>query len=171
MRILIVCIGSVFLFATLACSPKAQQVSSKAKANPLVLMDGKIIGDTNAIKNVDPNLIESITVLKGEAAVSLYGNKAKDGAVLITRKAEVREQEMHKLLLEKIAGYELAPSHYLFVKDGVLVQGEEVLNLKQLRSSDLIAVETLKYDAAKAIYGNETKEVTVLINTKGLGKE
>ncbi len=40
----------------------------------------------NAMNNINPNDIESITVLKGTAASSLYGGLAKNGAIMITTK-------------------------------------------------------------------------------------
>jgi TonB-linked SusC/RagA family outer membrane protein len=40
----------------------------------------------NAMTNVNPNDIESITILKGTAASSLYGSSAKNGAIMITTK-------------------------------------------------------------------------------------
>jgi len=35
---------------------------------------------------VDPNNIESVTVLKGDAATKKYGNKGKDGVIIIITK-------------------------------------------------------------------------------------
>jgi TonB-linked SusC/RagA family outer membrane protein len=40
----------------------------------------------NGMTNINPNDIESITVLKGTAASSLYGGLAKNGAIIITTK-------------------------------------------------------------------------------------
>jgi TonB-linked SusC/RagA family outer membrane protein len=40
----------------------------------------------NAMNDVNPNDIESITILKGTSASSLYGSVAKNGAILITTK-------------------------------------------------------------------------------------
>jgi len=40
----------------------------------------------NGMTNINPNDIESITVLKGTAASSLYGGLAKNGAIMITTK-------------------------------------------------------------------------------------
>ncbi|HVI43755.1 MAG TPA: SusC/RagA family TonB-linked outer membrane protein [Chitinophaga sp.] len=50
--------------------------------------DGSIYsgGTTNRGGDIDPNIIESITVLKGAAATALYGSAAARGAVLITTK-------------------------------------------------------------------------------------
>ena len=46
---------------------------------------GKTIG-TNRAADIDPNDIESVTVLKGGAATALYGNRAVNGAIIITTK-------------------------------------------------------------------------------------
>jgi TonB-linked SusC/RagA family outer membrane protein len=46
--------------------------------------DGADFG--NGMNNINPNDIESISVLKGTAAASLYGSLAKNGAIMITTK-------------------------------------------------------------------------------------
>jgi TonB-linked SusC/RagA family outer membrane protein len=43
-------------------------------------------GTVNRASDIDPNIIESITVLKGAAATALYGSAAARGAVIITTK-------------------------------------------------------------------------------------
>ncbi|MCW3466704.1 SusC/RagA family TonB-linked outer membrane protein [Chitinophaga nivalis] len=43
-------------------------------------------GTTNRASDIDPNIIESISVLKGAAATALYGSAAARGAVIITTK-------------------------------------------------------------------------------------
>ncbi|MGA0557702.1 SusC/RagA family TonB-linked outer membrane protein [Larkinella sp. VNQ87] len=50
--------------------------------DPLVLIDG-IEGSMNSI---DPNLIESISVLKDAASASIYGSRAANGVILVTTK-------------------------------------------------------------------------------------
>lgn len=44
-------------------------------------------GTVNRAADIDPNIIESINVLKGAAATALYGSKAGRGVVMITTKA------------------------------------------------------------------------------------
>ena len=51
-------------------------------ANPLVLIDG-IEGNMNEI---DPNMIESISVLKDAASSAIYGSRAANGVLLVTTK-------------------------------------------------------------------------------------
>jgi TonB-linked SusC/RagA family outer membrane protein len=44
------------------------------------------IDNTNRIADINPNDIESVTVLKGPEATALYGSQASSGAILITTK-------------------------------------------------------------------------------------
>ena len=55
---------------------------SGAGTSPLILVDGVI----SSINNVNPNNIESITVLKDAAASSIYGSRAANGVILVTTK-------------------------------------------------------------------------------------
>lgn len=56
--------------------------------NPLVMIDG-IEGSMN---NIDPNLIESISILKDAASSSIYGSRAANGVILITTKRASADQ-------------------------------------------------------------------------------
>ena len=64
------------------CSP-----SRKSLAQPLIVVDGKV-RDSVYLKNLDPNNIASINVLKGDAAVKKYGVKAITGAIVIRTKTD-----------------------------------------------------------------------------------
>ena len=60
--------------------------SSKASGvSPLVIMDGLEVSD-DVIKKLNPNKIQSVSVLKNEAATAKYGKKGKFGVILITTK-------------------------------------------------------------------------------------
>ncbi|HIR38469.1 MAG TPA: TonB-dependent receptor [Candidatus Limisoma gallistercoris] len=58
------------------------QGSLNSSTSPLILIDG-IEGDMNRI---DLNTVESITVLKDAASVSIYGSRASNGVILVTTK-------------------------------------------------------------------------------------
>jgi TonB-linked SusC/RagA family outer membrane protein len=55
---------------------------SSAGSNPLVLVDG-VQGD---ISDVDPNDVESVSVLKDAASAAIYGARAANGVILVTTK-------------------------------------------------------------------------------------
>lgn len=52
-------------------------------ANPYILVDGVETGTLNAL---DPNDIESVSVLKDASSAAIYGSKASNGVILITTK-------------------------------------------------------------------------------------
>src|SRR6202034_131511 len=52
---------------------------------PLIVIDGVIGGDQSTLGRMDPNEIESISVLK-DGAAAIYGIRAAGGAILITTK-------------------------------------------------------------------------------------
>ncbi len=52
---------------------------------PLYVVDGKVMSE-NRFRKIDSQHIESIRVVRGEAAIAAYGRKAKNGAVVVTTK-------------------------------------------------------------------------------------
>lgn len=65
---------------------------SEIKPYPYVLVDGVPV-DEETFKALDPNKIESMNILKGESAVVEYGEKGKNGVILIeTKKGNNKEE-------------------------------------------------------------------------------
>ncbi|MGN6438336.1 MAG: SusC/RagA family TonB-linked outer membrane protein [Agriterribacter sp.] len=57
----------------------------------------QIVNQSNRVVDLNPNDIESISVLKGPAAAALYGIRASNGAVIITSKKGSYGKERQKL--------------------------------------------------------------------------
>lgn len=57
------------------------------KPAPLVIVDGKETTST-VLQAIDPNKIESISVLKDKEATTVYGEKGKNGVILVTLKVK-----------------------------------------------------------------------------------
>ena len=59
--------------------------------NPLYVINGlPVQKNTNIpVQNINPNDIESISILKDKSAVSLYGKEGEDGVILITTKSGI----------------------------------------------------------------------------------
>lgn len=68
-----------------AAAVKIRGVSTLGNSDPLVLVDG-IPMDMN---NLDPNTIESVTVLKDAAAAAVYGARAANGVIVVKTKRGV----------------------------------------------------------------------------------
>lgn len=66
--------------------------SLKANNNPLVVVDGLPLSETgisgvsDALSSINPNDIESFTVLKDASATAIFGSRASNGVIMITTK-------------------------------------------------------------------------------------
>ena len=62
-------------------------ISKKKETKPLIIIDGKISSNLGALNGINPNEIESINILKNEAAIKKYGEELKKGVIeIITKK-------------------------------------------------------------------------------------
>lgn len=72
--------------------------SLNASNDPLIVIDGVPIandaapGMSNALATVNPNDIESMTVLKDASATAIFGSRASNGVIIITTKKGVGDQ-------------------------------------------------------------------------------
>ncbi|NCI46543.1 SusC/RagA family TonB-linked outer membrane protein [Sediminibacterium soli] len=97
-------------------------VSSFNGGEPLIVVDGipysnNLVNTSNpfsgggtygsGLGNLDPNDIESINVLKGAAAASLYGSRAANGVLLITTKSGAPKKGTKSLNVTYRAGYSI----------------------------------------------------------------
>lgn len=66
--------------------------SLSASNDPLIVVDGvplsseSISGQSNALNSINPNDIESFTILKDASATAIYGSRASNGVIMITTK-------------------------------------------------------------------------------------
>lgn len=77
------------------------QTTSKAdtsKVPPIYIVDG-VECTKQEIEKLDSEKFESITVLKGEAAIRAYGERARGGVIIVTTKSK-REETMNRLQRE-----------------------------------------------------------------------
>ena len=74
--------------------------SLNASNDPLIVIDGiplesgNIAGNRNPLDVINPNDIESFTVLKDASATAIYGNRAAGGVILITTKKGKTEEKL-----------------------------------------------------------------------------
>jgi iron complex outermembrane receptor protein len=71
--------------------------SLRASNDPLVVIDGfpvdnsGVAGLANQLSTINPNDIESMTILKDASATAIYGSRASNGVILITTKKGIRD--------------------------------------------------------------------------------
>lgn len=77
------------------------QINQSKDSNVLIILDGKIIGNVKSIKSIDeianPDSIKYVYVWKGKEAIDKYGEKAKDGAIEISTKANAKEVKITEI--------------------------------------------------------------------------
>jgi TonB-dependent SusC/RagA subfamily outer membrane receptor len=59
--------------------------ASNLNTEPLIIIDG-VLAEKFGLKNIDPNDIENITILKGPEATTLFGSPGLSGVIVITTK-------------------------------------------------------------------------------------
>lgn len=75
-------------------------IDDKVSADPLIIVDNfPYEGDVN---NINPNDVESITVLKDAAAASIWGARAGNGVIVITTKKGRTNQRLRVQLISNI---------------------------------------------------------------------
>lgn len=70
-------------------------------ATPLFIVDGKETHNLIAM-NIDPNNIKSVSVLKNSSAINKYGEKGKNGVILVSTKNESKTDAPLFIIDEKI---------------------------------------------------------------------
>jgi iron complex outermembrane receptor protein len=79
--------------------------SLNASNDPLIVVDGMplsndgISGVANPLSMINPNDIETFTVLKDASATAIYGSRASNGVILITTKKGKKEHQHLALAL------------------------------------------------------------------------
>ena len=69
---------------------KVSEFSVQGMNNPLYIVDGKEV-TSSILSALDVNKIESMTVLKNESATEVYGEKGKNGVIIITLKGSAEK--------------------------------------------------------------------------------
>ncbi len=89
--------------------------SKSVSPGVLYVVDGVI---AEGISGIDQNTIRKVEVLKDETATSIYGEKGKNGVVLITTKAD--EHSAEKTLNSTVTITQQSPAHFPGGKDAWL---------------------------------------------------
>jgi len=119
-------------------------------AQPLYILDGK---EVESISDIDPELIQSIEVLKDYAATTKFGERGKEGVIIITTKKDSRKtfdfNEGNKPLL---------------ILDGVIQ--EAAFELNSVSPDEIESIEVLKGKTGVDLYGEKGKNGVILIHRK-----
>ena len=150
--------------------------------SPLYFIDG-VESSTSDFKRLSPSDIESITILK-EKSAGLYGEKAKNGVVLVSTKRTIlpkffsSDKDQNQVVVRgfgrnippvidisqnKMIILNLNQDSPLCFIDGVEFPFSE---LKDYNPNQIESVSVLKNDSAEKLYNEKAKNGVILIKTK-----
>lgn len=121
---------------------RIRTVVSYPSSQPLYILDGKPIA---SIEEILPENIESISVLKDQSATALYGEKGKNGVIIIVSKKK-----------------ETLPDDLLIFLDGK----ETTKKITEIGPEDIQLINVLKGESATTAYGEKGKNGVIEITTK-----
>ena len=165
-------------------APTKLNVRVEEGKKPLLIVDGAP-WPLISLDNINAEMVESVTVLKGKEAVDLYGEKAKDGAVVIVskRSQETIENENKKNNVPmriaftqealKVSGTVLAADTKIPVMgasviirgttNGTLTDHDGKFTLGGLRKGDVIRVSFVGFQTRSVIVKDESP-LTIMLD-------
>ncbi|RZK51440.1 MAG: hypothetical protein EOO87_17650 [Pedobacter sp.] len=142
---------------------------------PLIILDGKHI-DKNTLDGINPNTIESMTVLKDASSTALYGKEGVNGVIIIASKLKSGESnDIFGVSIKPLNGTE--PTGLTIRGSGnwdkekaplIILNGETIDNdtLKQLDPNTIESVSVIKDASSTAQYGTSGANGVVIVTTK-----
>ena len=142
--------------------------------DPLIIIDGVIQSEGASLGDVGALDIDHVEIVKGERAVEMYGERARNGVIEITTKTgamDSTDNESANLIADfdqdgapdilVTPAMDEAP---LIIVDGVIQS--EGTSLGDLQALDIGHVEIVKGDRAVEMYGERARNGVVEITTK-----
>jgi len=130
------------------------------KENPLIVINGEIAD----LKNIAPENVESISVVKDASSTALYGDKGKNGVVIITTKKETAtvdpSENEGKTSGIIIRGNGIA-NEPLYVVDGEIVE-----DISAIAPDNIKEISVIKSANGTLPYGEKGKNGVIEIKTK-----
>jgi TonB family protein len=128
-------------------------VVNKDGSEPLIVVDG-VVSEEGQMNNLNPADISSVNVIKDEAATPLYGQRGKNGVIVITTKeAGVLKANVYEM------------KEALYIVDGVEMTYD---NYQKRYKKDASGSTTFIYKAGDAVekFGQKGKNGVIVIKTK-----
>jgi hypothetical protein len=142
-------------------APKGLKDSAGAfPANALYVVDGEIKPEGFSPASIDPTNIYSMDILKGEHAFKFYGEKGKNGVVVILTKEFMDKHKVMRIGIPPDSAHQP-----LYIVDGVEIP-HSAAPLQKINPDDIESISVINPEAAKAVYGEKGKNGVILITMK-----
>ena len=149
--------------------------------HPLYIVDEKIVSKAE-IQNINAAEIESVSVLKNNSAIGMYGNKGKEGVILITTKKSNRDVlSTGTGTMDSLRGdvkdlirrtEENSAQNLVRMLENpplIIVEGEKMpkdFELNSILPDEIQSMSILKDKSAIEMYGDEGKNGVIIITKK-----
>jgi len=154
--------------------------SINSNIEPLYVIDGVPMNSDN-FRQINPNDIETVSVLKDAGATSIYGNRGVNGVIIVKTKngsaTQVTKEELEKV--KSIEDTELTEDKQILdavknLSNGqpgepmVLVNGIRMKKqlLRKIKPEDIESAIVLDSGYGTAVYGKDGKPGVIIIKTK-----
>ena len=136
---------------------------AQAKKKPLVIIDGKEALEEDAISKLAPDRIKNFTILKDKSATDIYGERGKNGVVLVDLLTEEEYQNKQKFPKPaKVRTESESPKKSHFYMGG---SHDEEWHVAQAKKKPLVIIdgkEALEEDAISKLAPDRIKNFTIL---------
>ncbi len=133
---------------------------------PIYIIDGKVV-TKEELEDVDSDDIKSLHILKGKSAVEVYGNSAKNGAVILQKKDAKGWTIDH----DKKSNFKVEYEFFDTDDDDapLIIMDDKVITKKEMKTMNynlIDKIEVIKDKRAIEIYGDKGKNGVVIIDSK-----
>lgn len=158
------------------------------RGEPLIVIDGVIQNESFTLEDASPDDIDHIEIIKGTAAVSLYGERGRNGVIRITTKEAAAEdgppmpaaagrpdRDAARTIVETIEAHPALGDAWrdvpvserpLMVVDGVIQNGLPSLDELGLSESDIEHIDFVRGPLAEHAYGERGRNGVIDVTTK-----
>lgn len=126
-------------------------------ASPLYFVDGKEWAEAD-VSLIDPNRIKAVNVLKGNSATSVYGERAKEGAILIETKIKDAQEPVTVIGFAKPSG-----NPPLYIVNGKEWTAEA---FKKVKPENIESITVWKDKKAIEKYGEKGRNGVLVVELK-----
>jgi TonB-dependent SusC/RagA subfamily outer membrane receptor len=159
---------------TLKYADRKEELSLKADEftiggrEPLIIVDGEEYSGN--LKSIDKNDIASISIMKETSSVNLYGEKGKNGVVIITTKPahEAKKRNGDKRIYRSCDEEGKIKFRYNVKEEPlIIVDGKEYSGtIKDINENDIKSFSIIKDSSSTDRYGEKGKNGVIIITTK-----
>jgi TonB-dependent SusC/RagA subfamily outer membrane receptor len=123
---------------------------------PVIILDGNEI-DREELRKFSPNFISSISVLKEQSAISLYGDKGKDGVILVTSKKKKENDAANGTEIRAVQDISSNP---------LIIIDDKITDRTTLNGINPDMIESISVLKSSTKYGEKGKDGVILVKLK-----